>query len=96
MSGIHDHYNAQINTASMLLDAIAQQLDLMPDTSKGDHVGHAHLGKMIELSLTLSRASHDMHKFLDFIRRGEKDEYSRFSRCSRRAGGVGVVGDTSP
>jgi hypothetical protein len=74
MSGIHDHYNAQINTASMLLDAIAQQLDLMPDTAKGDHVGHAHLGKMIELSLTLSRASHDLHKFLDFIRRGEKDE----------------------
>ena len=74
MSGIHDHYNNQINTASMLLDAIAQQLDLMPDTSKGDHVGHAHLGKMIELSLTLSRASHDLHKFLDFIRRGEKDE----------------------
>ena len=74
MSGIHDHYNNQINTASMLLDAIAQQLDLMPDPSKGDHVGHAHLGKMLELSLTLSRASHDVHKFLDFIRRGEKDE----------------------
>jgi hypothetical protein len=46
----------------------------MPDTSKGDHVGHAHLGKMLELSLTLSRASHELHKFLDFIRRGEKDE----------------------
>jgi hypothetical protein len=74
VSGIHDHYNNQINTASMLLDAIGQQLDLMPDTSKGDHVGHAHLGKMLELSLTLSRASHDVHKFLDFIRRGEKDE----------------------
>jgi len=72
---IHDHYNNQINTASMLLDAIAQQLDLMPDTSQpGVHVGHAHLGKMLELSLTLSRASHEMHKFLDFIRRGEKDE----------------------
>jgi len=71
---IHDHYNAQINTASMLLDAIAQQLDLMPDPSQGDHVGHAHLGKMIELSLTLSRASHDLHKFLDFIRRDGKDE----------------------
>jgi hypothetical protein len=71
---IHDNYNNQINTASMLLDAIGQQLDLMPDTSKGDHVGHAHLGKMLELSLTLSRASHDLHKFLDFIRRGEKDE----------------------
>jgi hypothetical protein len=77
VSGIHDHYNAQINTASMLLDAIAQQLDLMPDTSKGDHVGHAHLSRMLELSLTLSRASHDVHKFLDFIRRGEKDEGNR-------------------
>jgi hypothetical protein len=74
---IHDHYNNQINTASMLLDAIGQQLDLMPDPSKGDHVGHAHLGKMIELSLTLSRASHEVHKFLDFIRRVEKDESNR-------------------
>jgi len=74
MSHMHDHYNAQINTASMLLDAIAQQLDLMPDTAKGDHVGHAHLGKMIELSLTLSKASHELHKFIDFIRRDGKDE----------------------
>jgi len=67
------HYNDQIETAGVLLDAIADRIDEMPD-GEVTRIHHGHLGKMIDVCATLSGVSHDIHKFLDFIRRGEKDE----------------------
>jgi hypothetical protein len=37
-----------------------------------DRVTHAHLGKMIEVCLTLSRVSHDLHNFVIYLENKEK------------------------
>jgi len=71
---VHDDADAPSNTASTRLDAIAQQRVPMPYTAKDNHGRHGQLGKIIDFSLTLTMASHEIHKFLDFIRKGDKDE----------------------
>jgi hypothetical protein len=65
------NYAAQVDTALMLLDAIAEKIEAMP-APEVDRVTHAHLGKMLEVCLTLSRVSHDLHNFVIYLENKKK------------------------
>jgi hypothetical protein len=67
----YKNYAAQVDTALLLLDAIAEKIEAMP-APEVDRVTHAHLGKMIEVCLTLSRVSHDLHNFVIYLENKKK------------------------